>query len=78
MDNPVPIDVRYWLETATAALRTVDEAWTEDANAVASAALSIDPNPRRHIPDPEGLIELRHALHIIEGLLDEIADAESP
>jgi hypothetical protein len=78
MDNPAPIDIRLSLETAATALSAVDEAWTEDANAVASAAFSIDPNPRRHIADPERLIELRRALHIIEGLLDDIADGESP
>jgi hypothetical protein len=77
MNNPAPTNVRLWLETAATALRTVDEAWTEDANAVASAALSLDPNPRRHMPDPGRLRELRQALHIVENLLDDIADAEA-
>ncbi len=75
--DPAPTNVRLWLETAATALRAVDEAWTDDANVVASAALAIDPNRRRHVRDPERLGELRQALHIVEGLLDDVADAEA-
>jgi hypothetical protein len=77
MDNPAPTNVRLWLETAATALRTVDAAWTDDANTVASVAVSIDPDQRRYLGDPDRLRQLRQALHIVEGLLDEIADAEA-
>jgi hypothetical protein len=76
-NNPTPTDVGLWLETAATALRTIDGTWTDDADAVASAAMSIDPNPRRHVPDPERLRDLRQALHIVEGLIDDMADAEA-
>ncbi len=75
MDNPAPTDVRLWLETAATALRTVDAAWTDDASTVASAALSINADQQRHLRDPERLRQLRQALYLVEGLLDELGDA---
>lgn len=81
MDRPAPTNVCLWLETAATALRTVDAAWTEDANTVAESAVSIDTSPgsrMRHLRDPERLDELRQALSIVDGLLDEIADADNP
>ena len=75
-NDPAPTNVRLWLETAVTALRTVDQAWSEDADTLASAANSIDPNPMRYLPDPARLNELRQALSIVEGLLDDIADAD--
>ena len=75
-DNLSFADIREALEHAAADLRKVDDAWTEDASAVASAAVSVDANRLRHLADPARLQELRQALAIVEGLLDDGADGD--
>jgi hypothetical protein len=81
MDDLSWADVRQALETAAAELNKVDLAWTADANTVAEAALIVDTSSRgrlRNLRDPERLEELRHAIALVEWLLDDIADADNP
>jgi uncharacterized membrane protein YccC len=81
MDNPSPISVRLWLETAASALKAIDAAWTVDANTVADVARALDTHPMRqmrHLADPKRLQQLHQTLALVEWLLDDIADADTP
>jgi hypothetical protein len=68
-------DIRQALESAAAQLRRVDAVWTEDASTVASAAVAIDPTRLRYLAYPERLLELRQAISISEGIVDDMVDA---
>lgn len=74
--DPAPTNVRQWLETAMTALRAVDAAWIEDASASPTADLPLDPQPSSHLADPARLRELREALQLVEGLLDDVIEAD--
>jgi hypothetical protein len=77
MDDLSWADIRQSLENAVAELRKVEAAWMEDADVVASAAMTVDKNQLRYLRDPERIQELREAMVKIEWLLDDIADAEA-
>jgi hypothetical protein len=77
MDDLSWADIRQSLENAVAELRQVEAAWMEDADVVASAAMTVDKNQLRYLRDPERIQELREAMVKIEWLLDDIADAEA-
>jgi len=55
MDTLSWAEIFNTLENAVAGLRKVEGAWMEDADVVASVALSVDKNRLRHLRDPERL-----------------------
>ena len=70
--NPMTDQIEGALEAAHKALQTVEEAWAEDADTLASAAMASDPRGARlHIAWPDRLNDLRQAFHLVEGLLDD-------
>jgi hypothetical protein len=78
MDDLSLADIRQALEHALADLNTVHTAWMDDADTVRAAAMSLDPNRRRHGREPERVDQLRGAMVHIEWLLSDIADADDP
>jgi len=77
MEDLTWADIRQAFESAAVELRKVDGAWSDDAHAVAVAGVSLDNNRLRHMGDPGRLQQLRQALHIVEGLIDDMADADA-